>query len=59
MPQGFWYLSLAGAAVIWTYAVFFLRDPVIILGQSTGFLIYTRNLILIRRKRAAQDEASP
>jgi len=27
------------------------RDPVFIIGQSTGTLIYIRNLILIYRKR--------
>jgi lipid-A-disaccharide synthase-like uncharacterized protein len=48
MPVSFWWLSLSGAAVLLAYAIH-RRDPVFILGQTTGFLIYTRNLILLRR----------
>jgi len=52
IPIYFWYLSLCGSLILLAYAVF-RRDPVFILGQSTGFLVYIRNLILIYRKRAA------
>lgn len=27
------------------------KDPVFIVGQSTGFIIYTRNLMLIKREK--------
>ena len=40
------------------YAIF-RRDPVFILGQSTGFIVYTRNLMLIYRKRAASQNFAP
>jgi len=50
IPLAFWFLSLAGSLVLLTYAIH-RRDPVFILGQSTGFIIYTRNLLLIRRER--------
>ena len=50
IPLAFWYLSLGGAAILLTYAIY-RKDPVFILGQSTGFLIYTRNLYLIYRER--------
>jgi lipid-A-disaccharide synthase-like uncharacterized protein len=56
VPVSFWVLSLAGAATLLAYAIH-REDPVFILGQSAGFLIYTRNLILIRRKRLEQQNA--
>jgi lipid-A-disaccharide synthase-like uncharacterized protein len=55
-PVSFWILSLAGAATLLAYAIH-RQDPVFILGQSAGFLIYTRNLILIRRRRLEQQNA--
>ena len=48
VPRSFWYLSLAGGAVLLSYAIH-RRDPVFIVGQATGFLIYTRNLWFIHR----------
>ena len=51
IPVSFWFLSLAGSAILLTYAIH-LKDLVFILGQSAGFIVYTRNLILIRRSRA-------
>ncbi len=50
IPVAFWYLSLAGSAVLLTYAIY-RKDPVFILGQSMGSVIYLRNLWLIRQKR--------
>jgi lipid-A-disaccharide synthase-like uncharacterized protein len=50
MPIAFWFLSIGGSLVLLSYAIH-RKDPVFILGQSMGFLIYTRNLILIRRNR--------
>ena len=58
IPIYFWYLSLAGSLILLAYAIFRL-DPVFILGQSSGFLVYTRNLMLIYRKRAAAETLSP
>jgi lipid-A-disaccharide synthase-like uncharacterized protein len=49
-PVSFWFLSLAGSALLLTYAIH-LKDPVFILGQSAGFMVYTRNLALIRKGR--------
>jgi lipid-A-disaccharide synthase-like uncharacterized protein len=45
MPKLFWYLSLAGSAMLLLYAIH-RRDPVFILGQSFGFMVYVRNLML-------------
>ncbi len=45
IPKAFWYLSLAGSALLLVYAIH-VRDPVFILGQSFGFVVYVRNLML-------------
>lgn len=45
MPMAFWYLSILGALVLLGYAVH-LRDPVFIVGQAGGLLIYARNVHL-------------
>lgn len=48
IPLSFWYISIAGSFMLLAYGVLD-RDPVIIVGQSTGTLIYLRNLHLIKR----------
>lgn len=50
IPLLFWYLSLLGSIILLSYAIH-RRDPVFILGQSTGFIVYIRNLMLIYKKR--------
>ena len=50
VPIAFWFLSLGGSLTLLAYAIH-RQDPVFILGQSMGFLIYSRNLALIRRTR--------
>lgn len=52
IPIAFWYFSLAGGIVLLSYALY-RRDPVFVLGQSMGLVIYARNLWLIH---AAQDQ---
>lgn len=59
MPKLFWYLSLIGSLMLLTYAIA-VKDPVIILGQAFGVVIYVRNLMLIRNVATAQKStASP
>ena len=48
LPIGFWVISLLGALIIVSYAIY-RRDPVLILGQSTGLIAYSRNIYLSRR----------
>lgn len=48
IPHSFWYFSIAGSLILLAYAIW-RQDPVIMLGQSTGFIIYFRNLYLINR----------
>ncbi len=50
IPLAFWYFSLAGGATLFAYALH-IGDPVFILGQSMGVLIYSRNLYFIHKER--------
>lgn len=54
IPVGFWYLSMLGSALLLTYAIY-RQDPVFIIGQSFGFLVYLRNLQLIARNQEQKD----
>jgi lipid-A-disaccharide synthase-like uncharacterized protein len=49
MPLAFWWLSLVGSALLLIYSVH-KRDLVFILGQSAGFIVYSRNLALLRKE---------
>jgi lipid-A-disaccharide synthase-like uncharacterized protein len=49
MPLAFWWLSLVGSALLLTYSLH-KQDLVFILGQSAGFIVYTRNLVLLRKE---------
>ncbi|MCE5243818.1 MAG: lipid-A-disaccharide synthase N-terminal domain-containing protein [Syntrophobacteraceae bacterium] len=55
VPVAFWLLSVLGGGLLLVYAVL-RRDPVFILGQAGGLLIYLRNLYLIFRERSRQKE---
>jgi lipid-A-disaccharide synthase-like uncharacterized protein len=50
IPLAFWWLSLAGGLTLLSYAIW-RQDPVFIVGQATGLVVYIRNLVLIGRKR--------
>jgi 4-amino-4-deoxy-L-arabinose transferase-like glycosyltransferase/lipid-A-disaccharide synthase-like uncharacterized protein len=56
VPVGFWWMSLAGASMLLVYFVW-RRDIVGVLGQSTGWVIYIRNLWFIYRGTGG-DEGS-
>jgi len=51
VPVAFWWLSLVGSLITLAYAVQ-RRDPVFVLGQAFGWVVYSRNLALIYRGRA-------
>jgi len=57
MPDTFWYLSLVGGLLVFTYGLHRM-DPVILLGQF-GLIIYARNLFFIRQEKQATMGASP
>jgi lipid-A-disaccharide synthase-like uncharacterized protein len=50
IPIAFWYMSIAGGIILLSYAIY-RRDPVFILGQSIGLLVYVRNLMLIKNAK--------
>ena len=54
LPRGFWIISLIGSAVIVAYGLF-RKDPVLILGQSFGFVAYVRNLMIGFNKEAESE----
>lgn len=58
VPLSFWYLSIVGSLMLLAYAIA-VRDPVIIVGQSLGLIVYLRNLILLQRARAPKSTMSP
>jgi lipid-A-disaccharide synthase-like uncharacterized protein len=51
IPTAFWYFSLSGSILLLTYAIL-KKDIVFIVGQSTGFIIYTRNLYYIKKEKS-------
>ena len=52
VPTVFWILSIGGAFLTFTYACL-ITDPVFMLGQIVGIVVYSRNLVLISRKARA------
>ena len=54
IPIYFWYLSIFGGILLLLYAVF-RSDPVIIIGQAGGLVVYVRNLVLISRKKRVSN----
>src|SRR3954453_443716 len=67
MPVAFWWLSLTGGPILLSYAIH-RKDPVIIVGQAMGLVVYARNLMLVeaarrreakRQWRRAQAESGP
>ena len=54
IPVGFWYLSMLGSALLLIYAIY-RQDPVFIIGQSFGLVVYLRNLQLIARHKEQKE----
>ncbi len=57
IPEVFWWLSLAGGALLFVYFVW-RQDLVGVLGQSSGVVIYARNIKLIKKRAKRQSEAA-
>jgi len=47
VPEAFWYFSVLGGAMLFAYAIYRM-DPVFMLGQGMGLIIYARNIHFIR-----------
>jgi len=52
VPVAFWYFSIGGGGLLLIYAIL-KKDPVFILGQGGGLIIYLRNIYLIHRERSS------
>ena len=47
VPISFWFLSLFGSFLLLIYAIY-RKDIVFTLGQLFGFIVYIRNLLIIK-----------
>ena len=56
VPLAFWFLSLIGGGLLLSYAIW-RKDPVFIIGQSAGVIIYSRNLHLIFKEKYLKKAA--
>ena len=58
VPVAFWHLSILGGALTAVYAAW-RRDPVFLVAQVSGLLVYVRNLMLIRNRNARERSELP
>jgi lipid-A-disaccharide synthase-like uncharacterized protein len=56
ITESFWWFSLFGGVTLFSYFIW-RQDPVAILGQASGIVIYIRNIRLLRKhaRRARRD----
>src|SRR5208337_2222979 len=54
VPAAFWWLSLTGALLLFSYALFHERDSVFIFAYAFTWIPYIRNLMIHHRHEAAQ-----
>ena len=57
VPETFWYFSFVGGLMLFIYAIH-RADPVFILGQGLGLIIYSRNIYFIWMNRKADTKKS-
>jgi lipid-A-disaccharide synthase-like uncharacterized protein len=50
LPLGFWIISMIASVMVISYAVY-KQDPVLLVAQSMGIVVYFRNIIIALRKR--------
>ena len=48
LPETFWVLSLVGSILILIYSLF-RKDPILFIGHTFGIIIYSRNLIILKK----------
>ncbi|MBF0101896.1 MAG: lipid-A-disaccharide synthase N-terminal domain-containing protein [Desulfobacterales bacterium] len=51
VPFSFWVISLIGGFLVLLYAIQ-RHDPVFIVGQVVGLVTYSRNVVLVLRKKS-------
>ncbi len=54
VPEAFWYFSAGGGAMLLAYAIY-RKDPVFILGQAFGLMVYARNIYFIWTERRLNE----
>ena len=54
LPVGFWRMSVIGASLILTYAIF-RKDPVLFIGHIAGLIIYVRNIFIWKKQRQFEN----
>ena len=57
VPQAFWWLSLTGALLLFTYSVH-QRDSVFIVSYGFTWIPYIRNIIIHRRHKDAHTDCA-
>lgn len=57
VPEAFWYFSFLGGLMLFAYAIYRM-DPVFILGQGGGLLIYARNIHFIWQRKGETGQTS-
>ena len=55
IPVSFWYFSILGGVTLLAYSLW-RQDPVFIMGQSLGIIIYSRNLWFIHHLKHQEHE---
>lgn len=54
LPVGFWRMSVLGASLIVTYAIF-RKDPVLFVGHIAGLIIYVRNISIWKKEQRIES----
>lgn len=55
VPESFWWFSLFGGAVLFGYFVW-RQDIVAVLGQTSGVVVYARNIRLLRKAKRRESQ---
>lgn len=58
VPLSFWWFSLIGGVMLFTYFAW-RQDPIGVLGQTTGVVIYARNIRLIHKQDRRSARSAP
>jgi len=57
IPESFWYFSIVGSLILLAYSLY-RKDPVFILGQAFGTIVYLRNLYFINKHKEKKHESA-
>ena len=58
IPVAFWWLSLTGALLLFSYALFYQHDSVFIFAYAFTWIPYIRNLVIHRRTVRGADDCT-